>query len=183
MDPRTFDRWTAAVAHQRGRRFALRVLAGGLLGGILAQRGVALAAAQAADSDGDGHFDADEVNVYGTDPYNFDTDGDGVGEGAEVYYGTDPRGGGGGGAGSVDTDGDGLYDADEVNVYYTDPYTYDTDRDGVGDGAEIYSGTDSDRRPCPAECCVGEPGGIIQYSCPPGYDEDACSVYCSGCHC
>jgi hypothetical protein len=36
MDPRTFDRWTVSVAHQRSRRAALHLLAGGLLGGPLA---------------------------------------------------------------------------------------------------------------------------------------------------
>lgn len=32
----------------------------------------------AVDEDGDGLSHADEVNVYGTDPYNYDTDGDGI---------------------------------------------------------------------------------------------------------
>lgn len=36
MDARTFDRWTAAVAHQRKRRSSRRRLTGGLLGGLLA---------------------------------------------------------------------------------------------------------------------------------------------------
>jgi hypothetical protein len=41
-----------------------------------------------------------------------------------------------------DRDGDGLYDDDEENVYGTDPDVYDTDGDGVGDGEEVYVGTD-----------------------------------------
>ena len=91
MDSRTFDRWTASVAHQRSRRAALRLLAAGLFGAVLAQRGSPVVqAAQRLDQDGDGLFDDDESLVYGTDPYGYDTDGDGVGDGEEVYYGTNP---------------------------------------------------------------------------------------------
>jgi len=88
MDPTSFDRWTAAVAHQRSRRAGLRVLAGGLLGGLLSPQ-LARAALQ-ADRDGDGLYDDDEVQVYGTNPDVYDTDGDGVGDGEEVYYGSNP---------------------------------------------------------------------------------------------
>ena len=42
------------------------------------------------DSDGDGIDDADEHNVYGTDPLNPDTDGDGCSEGYEVGIGFAP---------------------------------------------------------------------------------------------
>jgi hypothetical protein len=45
---------------------------------------------QDTDSDGDGLSDWEEVNVYGTDPYDPDTDGDGFLDGAEVSAGTDP---------------------------------------------------------------------------------------------
>jgi hypothetical protein len=38
-----------------------------------------------------------------------------------------------------DRDGDGLYDDDETDVYGTNPDSYDTDGDGVGDGEEIYN--------------------------------------------
>ena len=100
-----------------------------------------VAGAGRGDRDGDGLFDDDEVEVYGTDPDAFDTDGDGVGDGEEVYLGTDPR---------VpndrrdrpDRDGDGLFDDDEVEVYGTDPDAFDTDGDGVGDGEEVFLGTD-----------------------------------------
>jgi hypothetical protein len=34
--------------------------------------------------------DEDEINIYGTDPFDIDTDGDGVIDGTEVQYGTDP---------------------------------------------------------------------------------------------
>ena len=95
MDSTTFD--TIAVRVGRGitlrpsRRAAVRLLAGGLLGGLLAQRGAALAHARRPDRDRDGLYDDDEVNEYGTDPGNPDTDGDGDDDGLEVFNGTDPR--------------------------------------------------------------------------------------------
>jgi hypothetical protein len=91
LDPRTFDHVIASVARQRSRRGALRFLATGLFGGVLAQRGSPVVqAAQRLDEDGDGLYDDDESLIYGTDPYGYDTDGDGVGDGEEVYYGTNP---------------------------------------------------------------------------------------------
>ncbi|MFO7287793.1 MAG: PKD domain-containing protein, partial [Gammaproteobacteria bacterium] len=42
------------------------------------------------DSDEDGLSDADEENIYGTDPNDPDTDGDGFGDGDEVAAGSDP---------------------------------------------------------------------------------------------
>lgn len=44
-------------------------------------------------------------------------------------------------AAQSDSDGDGLYDQDELVVYGTDPSTYDSDWDGVGDGEEVYYGS------------------------------------------
>ena len=40
---------------------------------------------------------------------------------------------------SLDADGDGLTDADERNIYKTDPAKADTDRDGYSDGMEVKS--------------------------------------------
>lgn len=44
-----------------------------------------------ADDDNDGLPDADEIGVYGTDPFDPDSDGDGLGDGIEVFSGLDPR--------------------------------------------------------------------------------------------
>ena len=88
------------------------------------------------DSDGDGLYDWEEIEVYGTDPFDPDSDGDGLTDYEEVrIYGTDPL--------NPDTDFDGLSDGDEIHVYGTDPLNPDTDRGGVTDGHEILEdGTD-----------------------------------------
>ncbi len=54
-----------------------------------------------------------------------------------------------------DRDGDGLYDDDEVDVYGTNPDVFDTDRDGVGDGAEVYVGTNPRTASGGSACAVG----------------------------
>lgn len=46
------------------------------------------------DSDGDGLSDFDEINIFGSDPYNSDSDGDGIEDGEAVLNGRDPVGGG-----------------------------------------------------------------------------------------
>ena len=88
------------------------------------------------DSDGDGLYDWEEIEVYGTDPFDPDTDGDGLTDYEEVrIYGTDPL--------NPDTDFDGLTDYEEIHVYGTDPLNPDTDRGGVTDGHEVLEdGTD-----------------------------------------
>jgi len=45
------------------------------------------------DSDGDGLSDFDEINIFGSDPYNADSDGDGIEDGEAVLNGKDPVGG------------------------------------------------------------------------------------------
>lgn len=45
-------------------------------------------------------------------------------------------------ADALDTDGDGLFDQDEISVYFTNPQLADTDGDGTSDGEEVYFGTD-----------------------------------------
>jgi Stigma-specific protein, Stig1 len=86
MDETRFDALTRSLSRHPTRRATLRLLAGGLLGGLLSRQGaVPVRAAQRPDRDGDGLFDDDEVEVYGTNPDVFDTDGDGVGDGEEIY--------------------------------------------------------------------------------------------------
>ena len=95
------------------------------------------------DTDDDGLGDGDEVMVYSTDPLNRDTDGGSVPDGEEVDRGTDPLDASDDVGMPVDTDGDGLSDDDEVNVHGTDPLHPDTDRDGLSDGDEVNAfGTD-----------------------------------------
>jgi hypothetical protein len=53
-------------------------------------QGVPVARAEIKDSDADGISDDAEINVYHTDPHQYDTDGDGVGDGSEVLDGTNP---------------------------------------------------------------------------------------------
>lgn len=90
MDGQQFDRLVAESARRPTRRSTLRLLLGGLFGGVVALRGISVRAGDRPDGDGDGLFDDDESFVYGTDPFSYDSDGDGVGDGEEVYYGTDP---------------------------------------------------------------------------------------------
>jgi hypothetical protein len=154
MDARTFDRLIADAA-QPSRRRALRFLAAGLLGGLLASRWAAPAVAQTyGDGDSDDLLDADETAIYGTNPNAYDTDGDGLSDGEEViYYGTNPLVADANTI-QVDNDGDGLQDADERNIYGTQPLNYDTDGDGVGDGQEVSNGTDPN-------------SGVVVYQDPP----------------
>jgi outer membrane protein OmpA-like peptidoglycan-associated protein len=82
------------------------------------------------DQDHDGLMDAEERDIYHTDPLNPDTDGDGLSDYAEVRtYHTDPL--------KADSDSDGLTDHDELMVQHTDPLNADTDGDGLNDGAEV----------------------------------------------
>ena len=82
------------------------------------------------DTDGDNLTNANETDVYGTDPNDYDTDDDTINDGAEVLiYGTDPL--------VADTDGDGLSDGVEININGTDPLDNDTDDDLLLDGQEV----------------------------------------------
>jgi len=62
------------------------------------------------DSDLDGLTNAEEIDVYHTDPNK------------------------------IDTDGDGLSDYEEVKIYHTDPNKADTDGDSYNDGIEVKTG-------------------------------------------
>lgn len=62
-----------------------------------------------SDSDEDGLSDEDEVNVFGTDPFNRDSDNDGLSDYDEtLIHGTNPN--------NPDSDGDGINDSTEVQL-------------------------------------------------------------------
>ncbi len=61
-----------------------------------------------------------------------DLDLDGVSADEEATRGTSDQ--------DTDSDDDGLSDADEINIYKTDPAASDTDRDGFSDGTEVSAG-------------------------------------------
>ncbi len=91
------------------------------------------------DSDADGLTDAEEKDIYKTNPYDPDTDHDGLTDYQEVKavfgYKTDPL--------NPDTDYDLLTDGAEVLVIKTNPLDPDTDKGGVTDGHEVIEdGTD-----------------------------------------
>jgi hypothetical protein len=96
-----------------------------------------------SDSDGDGVLDADETNIFGTDPGNADSDFDGVLDGDEIAVGTDPLVADifAEESGDADSDGDRLLDGDEA-AFGTDPGIADSDGDGWFDGDEVNLGTD-----------------------------------------
>ncbi len=86
----------------------------------------------ALDSDRDSISDIDEINIYGTNPYNSDTDSDGASDDFEILYGLDPLDPT---DGSQDPDQDGLTNAEESELL-TNPFEEDTDQDGMPDGFE-----------------------------------------------
>lgn len=61
-----------------------------------------------------------------------DRDHDGLDAAQEANLGTSDA--------NIESDGDGLTDADEVNVYHTNPALADTDGDGYSDGIEVKTG-------------------------------------------
>jgi len=90
----------------------------------------------ALDSDGDGIMDADEINIYKTDPNVADSDGDGYSDWIELNKGFSPLTKENKKLEEVDTDKDGLSDRMELR-FKTDLSDPDTDDDGYKDGAEI----------------------------------------------
>ena len=73
-----------------------------------------------SDTDGDGISDADEINVYGTDPNRSDTDGDGILDGEEVNSGSDPL------------------DPFSPKSNAGDPTIYEDAEDGATEGWQVY---------------------------------------------
>lgn len=112
------------------------------------------------DSDGDGLLDVEEAKL-GTSPQEVDTDGDGLDDLFEVrmqasfdptarnFYdqGVD---------GAEDPDGDRLSNFEERSLG-TDPYSPDTDRDGVPDDIELMVGTD----PLTADATADPDGDLV----------------------
>jgi len=69
-----------------------------------------------------------------------DQDHDGLTDEEEKKFGTDKS--------KADTDLDGLYDKEELKVYFTNPLNSDTDGDGIIDGEEVKKGTNpKDKNP------------------------------------
>jgi len=101
----------------------------------------AVAAGAGPDYDGDGLTDADEINVYFTDPHKADTDGDGYDDGLEIKNGYSPRHGGGKKLIQVDSDQDYLNDAWEL-ASGTGLMNPDSDGDAYLDGTEVAAGYD-----------------------------------------
>jgi hypothetical protein len=87
------------------------------------------------DADGDGLTDADELNIYFTDPNK------------------------------RDSDGDGLDDYEEVFTYFTNPNLGDTDDDGFLDGYEVLTGK-SPIDPLDKPALVAEARTAIEFTFP-----------------
>jgi len=91
------------------------------------------------DTDNDGLLDNEEVDITFTDPTDADTDNDSINDFEEIILGsdmyiTDPN--------NPDTDDDDLEDGLEITLG-TSPIDFDSDSDGVSDGAEYNDiGTD-----------------------------------------
>lgn len=66
--------------------------------------------------------------------FEHDQDRDGILDEKEAELGTSDT--------EFDTDGDGLSDADEINIWKTDPTKEDSDGDGYTDGWEVIKGFD-----------------------------------------
>ncbi len=93
------------------------------------------------DTDQDGISDADEIEIYKTDPNKLDTDGDGFNDKQELISGYSPLTAEKIKLEKSDYDNDGLSDRMELN-FHTDLTNPDSDGDGYKDGEEINAGFD-----------------------------------------
>lgn len=91
------------------------------------------------DIDKDGVSDADEINIYYTNPENPDTDGDGRSDWQELTGGYSPHNPASVKLEKNDLDNDGLSDRMELN-FKTNLNNPDTDNDGHYDGEEVKYG-------------------------------------------
>lgn len=103
---------------------------------------------ETADFDGDGLSNLAEISppfgIHATDPLNPDTDGDGLLDGWERTHDLDANDNGSGNPDNGpcgDPDHDGLSNLLE-QLHGTDPHNWDTDGDGISDGAEVEQGHD-----------------------------------------
>ncbi len=111
------------------------------------------------DTDNDGLSDGDEVFVYFTDPTNSDSDYDTIPDNWELLNNLNPlkrdqeedpdndalsnaeEYAASTDPYTADTDNDGLLDGEEVNIYDSSPLDIDTDNDGLTDLQEAQAGT------------------------------------------
>ena len=63
-----------------------------------------------------------------------------------------------------DSDKDGISDFDEVTIYHTDPFSADTDGDGIIDGVEIMDGYDplNSKRQAPVTFASPQTSGVVR---------------------
>ncbi|TXT54058.1 MAG: hypothetical protein BAJATHORv1_90006 [Candidatus Thorarchaeota archaeon] len=87
------------------------------------------------DTDGDLLSDAEEYNIYNTDPTSSDSDGDQMADHWEITNGLNPLID----DAFFDLDEDGLMNLDEY-LHGTDPNLWDTDGDDISDRWEVYNG-------------------------------------------
>ena len=85
----------------------------------------------ALDADDDDMADDWEIDHFDDLSHdgNADLDNDDLADRNEFQNSTDPN--------DADSDDDGIFDGDEVKIYFTDPSKLDTDGDGIQDGTEI----------------------------------------------
>ena len=93
------------------------------------------------DTDSDGLSDADEIEIYGSNPDMSDSDSDGYLDGEEISAGYTPLSNNPIKLDQIDSDKDGLWDDWEIALK-TGVNTPDTDEDRLNDGAELTNGTD-----------------------------------------
>ncbi|NHJ40918.1 MAG: hypothetical protein FK731_12885, partial [Asgard group archaeon] len=93
----------------------------------------------ALDSDSDTLIDLDEIEKWGTDPFNADSDFDEMPDNFEIKYNLDPLNNS---DASLDPDNDDLTNVEEyLQIFFyedsTNPYNADTDYDKMPDGWEV----------------------------------------------
>jgi hypothetical protein len=171
MNGTRFDTFTKRLGAPATRRETARLLAGALLGGVLAQRQMLPSAAQDGrpDRDNDGLYDDDEVyghnHGYVTNPDDWDTDRDGVGDGQEIYNLN--NGLGGNTNPTVNENAAPPPPNDCPGVYYCTGYCTDLATN------KYHCGACGNVCPGRTECR----GGVCALACSPG--QTSCGDYCA----